>query len=346
MLLKGSYKSNLNKLLDSYKEIAVFTNKTLADKVIIPNRCSLYKVAPNPTQESVDKMNRKLSGSPPEIVISIGGGSVIDFGKLVAYKFKVKHVAIPTTVGSGSEATRYAVVTVRKNNKILKKTIEDKKLVPDYVILDAGFVTTLPRIQIAASGLDALSHAIEAYWSINANKASDRFAKLAISHINNYFTKFYEDSNDKKLGKLMLEAAYSAGRAINITRTTICHSVSYPLTNYYNIPHGIACAITLPDFLWFNSQVTDKDCQHSRGFKFVKEKIKKLCDILGEGSVEGAVERLNYIIKKVGINRKEIISKVDIDRVVKEGLTQRAKNNPRKVTRDDIKDVLNRIAIN
>lgn len=340
MLLRGSYKSNLSKLLDSYKEIVVFTNKTLADKIIVPNRCSLHKVAPNPTQESIDEMIGRLSGSPPEIIVSIGGGSVIDFGKLVAYKFKVKHIAVPTTIGSGSEATRYAVVTMQEDGKIFKKTVEDKKLLPDYAILDAELVTTLPRIQIAASGLDALSHAIEAYWSIRANKASDKFAELAINYINNYFIKFYEDSNDKKLGKLMLEAAYFAGKAINITRTTICHSVSYPLTNYYNIPHGIACAITLPDFLWFNSQIIDKDCQDSRGVKFVKEKIKKLCDILDDGSVESAVERLNYIIKKVGVDRKKILFKVDIDRVANEGLTQRAKNNPRKVTRDNIKNIL------
>lgn len=340
MLLKGNYKLYLNKLLDSYKKIVVFTNKTLADKIIIPSRCSLHRVAPNPTQESVDKMIRSIS--PPEIIVSIGGGSVIDFGKLIAYKFKVKHIAIPTTIGSGSEATKYVVVTVQENNKILKKSIEDKKLVPDYAILDAGLVTTLPRIQIATSGLDALSQAIEAYWSINANKESDRFAKLAIIHINKYFTKFYKDPKDKKLGKLMLEAAYFAGRAINIARTTICHSISYPLTNYYNIPHGIACAITLPDFLWFNSKVTNKDCQDSRGSKFVKKKIRKLCDILGDGSVESAVVRLNYIIKKVGVNRKKILSKVDINKVVEEGLALRAKNNPRKVTRDDIKDILSR----
>jgi len=340
VLLKGNYKLYLNKLLDSYKKIVVFTNKTLADKIIIPSRCSLHRVAPNPTQESVDKMIRSIS--PPEIIVSIGGGSVIDFGKLIAYKFKVKHIAIPTTIGSGSEATKYVVVTVQENNKILKKSIEDKKLVPDYAILDAGLVTTLPRIQIATSGLDALSQAIEAYWSINANKESDRFAKLAIIHINKYFTKFYKDPKDKKLGKLMLEAAYFAGRAINIARTTICHSISYPLTNYYNIPHGIACAITLPDFLWFNSKVTNKDCQDSRGSKFVKKKIRKLCDILGDGSVESAVVRLNYIIKKVGVNRKKILSKVDINKVVEEGLALRAKNNPRKVTRDDIKDILSR----
>lgn len=88
MLIKGDYKLHLNKLLDSYKRIVVFTNKTLANRIDVPNRCSLHKVTPNPTQESVNRMNSALSSSPPEIIVSIGGGSVIDFGKLVAYKFK------------------------------------------------------------------------------------------------------------------------------------------------------------------------------------------------------------------------------------------------------------------
>lgn len=108
MLIRGSYKLHINKLLVRYKKIVVFTNKTLANKITVPNRCSLHKIAPNPTQESIAQMNSVLSSSPPEIIVSIGGGSVIDFGKLVAYKFGVKHIAVPTTVGSGSEATKYA----------------------------------------------------------------------------------------------------------------------------------------------------------------------------------------------------------------------------------------------
>lgn len=175
-------------------------------------------------------------------IYSQGGGSTIDVGKWLAAKYKLKHTAIPTTAGTGSEVTKYCVLTVDG-----KKTTFDLKE-PDSYILDPHLVVTLPELHTLSSGLDALCQAVEAFWSTNGTPESKNYAAIAIELALTNLRKSMQDPNNEIYRMNMLMAANFSGRAINITRTNVCHAISYPLTELYGIPHGIACAMSLRYF--------------------------------------------------------------------------------------------------
>jgi alcohol dehydrogenase class IV len=252
-----------------------------------------YREVPsNPTIEFAKAMLEKAKGAAK--VISIGGGSTIDTGKYVAFYLQIPHRAIPTTAGTGSEVTKYAVFTV--NGK--KWSMEDDKLIPEEYELKPELVTTLPAEQTIASGLDALCHAMESWWSPRATEESRTYAKRAIQLIMNSLYDSYRNPSNEMLRGNMLEAANNGGRCINITKTSICHAISYPLTTRYGIPHGIACAMTLPIFM--------------KHFKMYPPTIKK-------------IEKL---IKSLGVK------KIVMDDIIDEALlSERAANTPTPITK-------------
>lgn len=218
---------------------------------IIGARAILRHCPSNPTLEYVESII--LPKNVTEIV-SIGGGSVLDTGKWLSHKYKVYHTAIPTTAGTGSEVTRYCVLMVDGK----KKTFNLRK--PDSYILDPSLVTTLPEIHTLSSGLDALCQALESFWSINATNESKNYAVVAYEMVIANLKKSMEDPHNQQYRMNMLIASNMAGRAIEITQTNVCHAISYPLTELYGIPHGIACAMSIRYFakknnidldLWF-----------------------------------------------------------------------------------------------
>lgn len=196
---------------------------------------------PNPTLEYADsiKVPKKY-----KTLISRGGGSTIDVGKWVAAKYGLKHIAIPTTAGTGSEVTPYCVLSVN----VEKRTFTEDRFIPDGYVLDPRLVTTLPRLHTLASGLDALSQALEAKWSKNATPESNQWANTAIDLIPKNLVKSLNHPEDLTARMNMLLGANFSGRAITITKTNVCHALSYPLTMWYNIPHGLACALSLSYF--------------------------------------------------------------------------------------------------
>ncbi len=198
---------------------------------------------PNPTLEYAQGEKIKVPPNTTEI-ISQGGGSTIDVAKWVAKELGLKHTAIPTTAGTGSEVTKYVVLTV--NGK--KTTFVDDSYIPDSYILDPNLVVSLPRLHTISSGLDALCQSFESVWSKNATQESLSYAKSAIELIRQNLGKCVDNPEDTRARANMLLAANLSGRAINITKTNVCHAISYPLTDLYQIPHGIACAMTLPYF--------------------------------------------------------------------------------------------------
>jgi len=242
-------------------------------------------------------------------IVSIGGGSTIDVGKFVAFHLGVKHTAIPTTAGTGSEVTKFAVFV--DNGK--KVSLENDKLIPDKVIMDPKLTLTLSPEQTAASGLDALSQAIESHWSPSANQISQNYSFMAISLAMNNLFKSYSEPKNLEWRKLMMLAANFSGRAINITRTSICHAISYPLTIRYGIPHGIACAITLPLFLEYykikSFHINNSEC-YITSFD------------------------VSMLLVNLGINISEILKDVDLEFVATEALkVKRSKNVPYPISK-------------
>lgn len=204
-------------------------------KLIIEN------VPPNPT---IEYANDVVVPKGTTEIISRGGGSTIDVAKWVAKKHGLYHTAIPTTGGTGSEVTRFAVLNVDGR----KKTFTDEKFVPQGYVLDPHLSLTLPKEHTLASGLDALSQSLESLWSKNATIESTAYATVGMDLALKSLERTLDFPEDVNARMDMLMAANMSGRAINITQTNICHAISYPLTDWYGIPHGIACGLSLSYF--------------------------------------------------------------------------------------------------
>ena len=249
----------------------------------------------NPTLKDAKRIVQIFKGSKYDLIIAIGGGSVIDMAKLVnvftanndkPIKLIKKEtliinkglpfVAIPTTSGTGSEATHFAVIYVNK----IKYSLADQKMLPDYVILDSTFTLNLPKKISASTGLDALSQAVESYWAVGATNKSKEYASQSIKLIVKYFVDSVNNPSKENKEKI-LEASNLAGKAINISKTTAPHAISYSFTSFFGVPHGHAVGLTLGKILLFNYDVSDEDCQDSKGPEFVKGAILKICSYLG-----------------------------------------------------------------
>ena len=231
------------------------------------------KISPNPTLEFAESI--KVPKGALEIV-SQGGGSTIDVGKWLAKKYKLPHTAIPTTAGTGSEVTKYCVLMVDGK----KTTFEDDKFIPDNYILNPELVTTCPEEVTISAGLDAMSQASESLWSKNRTPESMFYGEMALNLIPRNLIESVKNPKNKTARMNMLIAANFAGRAINITRTNVCHAISYPLTELYDIPHGIACGLTLP---YFTKKILNGDLvDYIKGFDLPKFEIdvEKVADIV------------------------------------------------------------------
>ena len=277
----------------------------------------------------------------PDIVIAVGGGSVIDTAKninalavnsgdaqaFVTGKQKIEHkgkplVAIPTTAGSGSEATHFAVLYIGN----IKYSLEHPFILPDYAIVDPSLTYSLSPKQTAVSGMDALCQAVESYWSLKATAESRSYAReaasLALKNLCNATL-----APDPAPREAMSRAAHLAGKAINISKTTASHAMSYPLTARFGVPHGHAVALTLPELIKFNQSA-------------------ETAELLGVKTPEEAADVLTNLMKKIGLatSLSELgITEKDIQTLVTEMSVERANNNPRPFTAKDADVILRRI---
>lgn len=335
-----------------------FFNKHLGDYEVY----RFCDFSSNPKVEDVKKGIELFCQVQLDIVIAVGGGSVIDIAKLVNFfaanglepveylhsaKTNIKKpkplIAIPTTAGSGSEATSFAVLYIDKE----KFSIDNEFIQPDVAIVDPALTMSLPKYVTAITGMDALSQAIESYWSINSNDGSKKYAKDAIELIkDNLVIAVNEASSSARLA--MATAANLAGKAINITRTTAPHAISYPLTSYFGIPHGQAVGVTLSSLLIFNANVTEGDVLDKRGAGYVKETIGEICRLLNADGVAEAGRNIDSLIMQTGLQSRlsnlGLRTKKDIEIIVANGYApDRVKNNPRILTQQVLREILEQI---
>ncbi|MCL1831100.1 MAG: phosphonoacetaldehyde reductase [Oscillospiraceae bacterium] len=249
----------------------------------------------NPCHEDAMKGVSVLRENQCDVIVAIGGGSTIDTAKAIKYysDLDLPLVAVPTTAGTGSEATHFAVIY----HNGIKLSLADDRLLPNYVILNARLLNTLPLYQRKCTMLDALCQAIESWWSKKSNEQSKAYSKAAISLILRYYKDYLCNKEEGNIN--MLRAANLAGKAINITTTTAPHAMSYMLSTLYLIPHGHAVAICLPevwremggfdeiavmlgasDYIdataWFESLLTDLDVLPPKGATL--EQIERLTE--------------------------------------------------------------------
>lgn len=198
----------------------------------------------NPLYESVCKGVEEFNASGCDTIVAVGGGSSIDVAKCIKLycPTEPKLIAIPTTAGTGSESTRYAVAY--RNGE--KQSITHESIIPDYAILEPSVLDSLPLYQKKCTMMDALCQAIESWWSVNATEASRVLSRQAIELIMaNWEAYIFKGLNSREI----MRAANIAGQAINITQTTAPHAFSYKLTSLFGLPHGHAVALCLPE-IW------------------------------------------------------------------------------------------------
>lgn len=300
---------------------------------------------PNPDISSAVKGIEIYRNSNCDGIIAIGGGSAMDVAKCIKlYIFadlskplieqekaqtNVRLFAIPTTAGTGSEATRFSVVYYKGN----KQSVTHDSIIPDYVLLDGAVLDKLPEYQRKVTGFDALSHGIESFWSVNSTDDSREISKQAIRMILDNFDGYI--ANIPENNDAMLRAANLAGQAINITQTTAGHAMSYKLTSLYGLAHGHAVAICLIGLWKFMDYEIfaghEESVADERGLAFLQETFTELEKLI-------TVDEFEAIVRKCGLNAPAFFANAEseIAALADEVNPTRLKNNPVILEKGDL----------
>jgi len=302
------------------------------------------EVEPDPSVDTIRKGCELMEKFKPDVIIALGGGSPIDAAKGMwlfyehpdtdfdslrlkfldirkrVFKYpklgrKAKMVAIPTTSGTGSEVTSFSVITDKSNNT--KYPLADYELTPDVAIVDPAFVLSVPPSITADTGIDVLTHAIEAYVSVLASDYTDGLAMKAIQLVFEYLPRAYNDGNDRLAREKMHNASCIAGMAFTNAFLGINHSLAHKLGGEFHIPHGRANAILLPHVIRYNSQKPSKFASFPKYESFVAD--KKYVEIakglgLAAATTDEGVESLIRAIKELmkTLNMPDSISECKI----------------------------------
>ena len=314
---------------------------------------SFYNFNTNPQLDDLTKGINLFKESNYDCIIAIGGGSTIDMAKLISVfahqenciesylsgentinNQKTPLIAIPTTAGTGAETTAFSVLYVDKT----KYSVASKTMLPDYVYLSHRFSLSANSYLTACTGADAFCQAIESVWSVNSTPESEKYAYKTVHLIwNNLKDAVIHNSADAK--RIIQEAAFLAGKAINISKTSAPHAISYAFTSYYHIPHGHAVSISLPYFFEFNCNISNDDCIDKRGSNAVIEKLNKLLQIIRLDKTN-VKQELTSFFAFIGIetNISVLINNFDTSLIIDNVNIQRLKNNPREIKHDDLLD--------
>jgi alcohol dehydrogenase class IV len=245
LILEGFEKNK--GVLDNKKLFLVcgksFDKLEFADYIKGLNPVRFGNFRPNPLYEEVLDGVEQFNKSKCDTILAVGGGSAMDVAKSIKHyaKSSVEIIAIPTTSGTGSESTHFAVIY--KDG--VKQSVADQALLPEIVILEPATLENVPEYTRKTTMLDALCHAIESYWSKKSTDESKKIAIAAIKRILEYKDSYLRNENDGNAG--MLKAANLAGQAINVTTTTAGHAMCYKITSLYGFAHGHAAALCLPE---------------------------------------------------------------------------------------------------
>jgi len=334
----------------SYDSLAV---KNLLESQNIPFvRFSDFK--PNPLYEDVCAGVELFNRENCDGIIAVGGGSAIDVAKCIKlycpmknddcylnqeYKdSKIPLIAIPTTAGTGSESTRFAVIYYNG----VKQSVAHESLVPDMAVLIPEVLEGLPIYQKKCTLMDALGQAIESWWSVNSTDESKAYSKEAVEIISKNYSDylFY----GKKL-KEILYASNLAGRAINITQTTAAHAMSYKLTSLYGFPHGHSVSLCLPVVWEFMLNNMDS-CIDKRGSEYLMRVFADISVSLGCSSPEDAIERVKDMISELELHKPESSNRsTDIKTLSDSVNLQRLANNPVNFSYENLTGMYERIVI-
>ena len=345
--------------------------------------CEIFsEVEADPSFDTVNKGLRAMNNFKPDAIIALGGGSPIDAAKGMwlfyenpdadpeglklkfmdirkrTYKFpkmgsKAKLVAIPTTSGTGSEVTSFAVITDKEKNK--KYPLADYELTPDVAIVDPDLVMSLPKSVTADTGMDVLTHALEAYVSVMASDYTDALSEKAVELVFKYLKEAYEHGDNKIAREKMHNASTIAGMSFTNAFLGVCHSMAHKIGAEFHLPHGRINAILLPHVIKYNSEKPTKLVSWPKYEYFIADKkYANMAKIVGlkSDTIEQGISSLIEAIKKLneslniprsfkdaGIDENEFLAKVDLlaDRAFEDQCTT---VNPRVPLVSEIKQLL------
>lgn len=317
---------------------------------------TFFDVAPDPTLACAKAGAEQMRAFQPDTIIAVGGGSAMDAGKIMwvmyehpevdfmdmamrfmdirkrVYTFpkmgeKAYFIAIPTSAGTGSEVTPFAVITDEKTG--VKCPLADYQLLPNMAIIDTDFHMSAPKSLTAASGIDAVTHALEAYASVMATDYTDALAKQALQIIFEYLPRAYENGQtDVEAREKMANAATMAGMAFANAFLGVCHSMAHKLGAFYHLPHGVANALMIEEVLRFNaSEAPAKMGTFPQyGYPHTLKRYAEIADALNLGGktdqekLENLIKAINDLkarvgikssIKEYGIEEKEFLERLD-----------------------------------
>ena len=263
-------------------------------------------IVPDPPIETVVAGIKSAGDKPISIVLSIGGGSAIDASKAMYYFAKKQGafseailIAIPTTSGTGSEVTSFSVITDAERGT--KYPLVTKEILPDVAILDADLVLSLPGNITADTGMDVLTHAIEAYVSTKATDFSDALAEKAIKLVFEYLPKAYKNGQDVEAREKMHAASTLAGMAFNTASLGINHSLAHAAGAKFHVPHGRLISILMPHVIQYNAGIEFNNRNRQATDKTVASRYQDIAKLLGcsASSPVSGVRQLVEAIKKL-----------------------------------------------
>lgn len=338
----------------------------VADKVlsVLKNAGIPYEVfsdiKPNPTVSNVKAGVKAFAASGADFILAIGGGSSIDTSKAIGIitnnpdfsdvvslegvadtkKKSVPIIALPTTAGTAAEVTINYVITDEANEK--KMVCVDPNDIPAIAIVDAELMYTLPKSLTAATGLDALTHAIEGLITKGAWEMSDMFEIKAIEMITRYLETAVNEPTNAEARNGMAVAQYIAGMAFSNVGLGVVHGMAHPLGAIFDIPHGVANALLLPTIMAFNAPAAlDKYVIIAKAMGVYKEGMSK------EKAAETAVEAVKALAIRVGIPQhlSELgIKESDLPKLADSAIADVCTpGNPREVTRDIILELYRKV---
>ena len=308
--------------------------------------------------EDVERLYIEARAEPhADAIIAVGGGTVIDVAKIISIAYsnrcekaeevldnkslenKIPLVFIPTTAGTGSETTSFAVVY---RNRIKISVVSDS-LLPHYIILEPLLLRSLPEPVLHSTVLDALAQATESIWAVGSTEESRGYARRAAVLI---LENIHKKNSILRLNNLQL-GSYWAGKAINISKTTLSHSISYPITAHFGVPHGIAVFLTLPDVAELNYHTTEENKQDRIEIEQIEEAFSLLFSLYGVESIRALKQKLQDIMVWLNVKprlRDYGIKKEDLPLIAANALTKgRSDNNPRKISECNILELLEKI---
>jgi alcohol dehydrogenase len=304
-------------------------------------------IQPNPTVVNTEACAERMRKERCSFAVALGGGSVMDCAKAACFAARTPYriadylsgkrsvtapgiplIAMPTTSGTASEVTGASVIT--DTERKVKALITSEYFYPVYALIDPELTYSCPPAVTAASGLDVLAHSLEAWYGKRHQPLTDLAAQRAASLVFQFLLRAYHQPDDAKAREQMSLASVTAGLAFGLTSTAAAHACSYPLTQDYGLPHGEACAFTLPAFWRLNSR---------RGPE--SGRLQALSRRLGFKDSDDLADRIDQMKKEMGmrttLEEVGIRSDEQLDRLVAKSFAPNMDNNPIKITRESLK---------